>query len=77
MSNVIPFNVQRAARVPVQLKVYPLSADIADVEIVTPDHTTSVIASRYDAAALMQRLERSANPAADLVGFVEAHGEGA
>ncbi len=75
MSNVVSLEARRTSRIPVRVYVYPLSADIADVEIVTPDHTTNVIASRYDAAALIQRLEHSANPAADLAGFVEAHGE--
>lgn len=76
MGNVVSFEARRAARIPVRVSVYPLAADIADVEIVTPDHTTNVIASRYEAAALMQRLERSSNTAADLADFVTTHGEG-
>lgn len=53
-----------------------LSTDFADVEIVTPDHAVTITASRYDAAALMQHLERRANLAGALAGFVEAHKEG-
>jgi len=77
MSNVVSLEARRTSRIPVRVSVYPLTADVADVEIWTPNHTTNVIASRYAAATLMQRLETSADPAADLAGFVEAHGEGA